>query len=572
MRIFVSHAGSDGEKARWVGSQLMEAGIEVELDQLHWPVGDDFLRRMSEALSACDAMLALWSPAYFEEDSFALRELKAAELTGVRVIPVRLVKFDVPALWRHLIYADLHGLSDRDAREVLLAAVRGATASAQRQDQPRVWNVPARSTMFTGRDDLLRLLREALTSEGRAAVCALHGAGGVGKTQLCIEYAHRYSGNYDVVWWVNAENPALISEQFAALAVRAGVAAPGTDTVSAVEAAMSLLRTRQRWLVVLDNATDHPSVAKWIPSGPGHVIVTSRDQVWVGLAALSVDVLPVSEAVALLRAHVPGMTDTDGVKLAERLGCLPLALVQAVALITEDRLTAAEYLDLLERQGRRLLERGRPMDYPLTLAAQVTLTLNRLHKDSVAAALVVRLCAWLAPEPVPVWLFSVGAAALPAPLNRLAEDTLDLRECLARAARTGLVRFSRDSLTMHRLTQEIIRAQNTERGSSDDETTVVGRADVEALLVAARPAGRGDDPGSWPRWAQILPHILSIDFTATDDESMIALATDAVWYVRARGDSAAALPLALNLYQRCLARWGADARQTLAAANTALHR
>ena len=79
---------------------------------------------------------------------------------------------------------------------------------------PPLWNVPARSALFTGRDDLIVRLRAQLLHEKRFVVSALHGLGGVGKTMLAVEYAHRFAGDYRLVWWVNAEEPTLIGSSW----------------------------------------------------------------------------------------------------------------------------------------------------------------------------------------------------------------------------------------------------------------------------------------------------------------------------------------------------------------------
>ena len=80
-------------------------------------------------------------------------------------------------------------------------------------EQPRVWNIPARNPGFTGRDDLLAEVRERLLAGDRAVVQALHGMGGVGKTQLAAEYAHRFAEAYDLAWWIDAEQGKLIGDQ-----------------------------------------------------------------------------------------------------------------------------------------------------------------------------------------------------------------------------------------------------------------------------------------------------------------------------------------------------------------------
>ena len=111
---------------------------------------------------------------------------------------------------------------------------------------PRVWNIPARNPGFTGREGLLAGLRERLLAGEAAVVRALYGMGGVGKTQLAAEYAHRFAGAYDLAWWINSEQAGLIGDQFAALGI-ALVCVPAGASVEAVRAAvLAELRERGR--------------------------------------------------------------------------------------------------------------------------------------------------------------------------------------------------------------------------------------------------------------------------------------------------------------------------------------
>lgn len=101
---------------------------------------------------------------------------------------------------------------------------------------PDIWNLEPRNAGFTGREEILDDLHERLHSGGAATVQALQGMGGIGKTQLAIEYAYRHSDSYDMVWWMSAEQAGLIGEQYSALGVVLGLIDRRVDSTVAEHA------------------------------------------------------------------------------------------------------------------------------------------------------------------------------------------------------------------------------------------------------------------------------------------------------------------------------------------------
>jgi transcriptional regulator with XRE-family HTH domain len=449
---------------------------------------------------------------------------------------------------------------------LFVAAARGLVPAAEvlgavRGARPRVWNIPARNPGFTGRDDLLTEVREQLLAGDTAVVQALHGMGGVGKTQLAAEYAHRFAGAYDLAWWINAEQGGLIGDQVAALGAALGCVQSGAGTEAVRAAVLAELRHRGRWLLVFDNAEDPADVAPWLPGGGGHVLITSRQRGWEEVAVpVEIDVLARAESVAILQARVTVLSGADADRLAGELGDLPLAIAQAAGFMADTGMAAGEFLVLLRTRAGQLLAQGAPGSYPQSLAAATGLLADRLARQDLAAAELASVCAFLAPEPIPQSLFTGAVSVLPGELAARAADPLAWRQTLAHMTRQSLARIDHRGLQMHRLTQAILRDR------LPPAQAAATRKYAEALLAASNP-GDPPNPATWPRWARLTPHVLAADLAATGNPALRELARHTCWYLIERGDTRTAHDLANDLHQQWRDRLGEDHEHTLTAAH-----
>jgi tetratricopeptide (TPR) repeat protein len=594
-RILISHAGKDRPWAEWARWHLEAAGHPTELDSVDWAPGTNFVEAMDRALHRDNPMLVLLSSAYLDPQRFTAGEWTARfaqrrKDPDAKLIPIRIENIDLyGGLWAPIVVPDLFDLPADQAVTVLVEAVRqvvtpappGAlpaappafpgqrTASAPAVEAgprppgslPTVWNLARRNLGFTGRDGMLNGLHDALRGGSRVAVQALHGIGGVGKTQLALEYAHRFAGEYELAWWIPSEQPELISDHLSALALKLGLVSAGTASPEAVEMLQGHLRRHGRWLLIFDNAEDRDALARLLPDGPGHQLITSRNHHWTGVAQpIDVDVFSRAESVALVQSHLPQLKDDDADRLADALDDLPLAVGQAVDLIAETRLPVDAYLRNLATHTADLMGEGRPPGgYPVPLAASVALTAERLNAADPAAWQLLLLCARLGPEPIPADLFTTRPDLLSGPLRKVAAKPVAFARAVSKIGSYGLARLTETGPVLHRLVQAVLR--DTTAGPSNH------RAIVERLLVAAEP-DNPTDPRWWPRWQVLLPHLLAADPTSSDSADLRLMTSRAMWHLMDRGEARDALPLVQQFHQVWTAQHGPDDESVLAIAHT----
>lgn len=452
-----------------------------------------------------------------------------------------------------------------------MRTTHGYKGQPDAQANVRGGGVPPRNINFTGRTDLIRKLRETLLNPSRSAVLvprALYGLGGVGKTQLAIEYAHRYAYDYDLIWWIPAEEPADVRRSLVQLAgeLKLPESSDATQTVQAVREILEAGKP-PRWLLIFDNADDPKQLQPFVPrtSGHGHVLITSRNQAWAEQGqALEVDVFTRAESTSLLRRRGKDISVQDADRLAQLLGDLPLALEQAAAWHVETNRSVADYLQLYENKLHELSDERLPEQYSRPVAAALGVTIDRLGEEVPAGAQLLEVCAHFGAEPITVKMLWHGryASGIPSPLKRTMRDQRPLRRLLNEMDRHALVRFDtvRDRFQVHRMVQAMVRASL----SSDQRISTAHCA--QSMLTVANPGNPDDiEPGELARHAELSPHIVPSGIVSADDEEARRVVLD---QIRARyvvGDYDSSRDLARTVVEEWEKRWGKSDELTLLA-------
>jgi TIR domain/Tetratricopeptide repeat len=608
--FFISYTQVDQAWAEWISWQLETAGYRVLVQAWDFVPGANWIQSMQEGVTQAERTIAVLSEAYLES-VFGGAEWQAVwgqDPTGQgrKLLMVRVADCHRPGLLAGVV--SLPDLFDRPKAEAKERLLEGITAALVGRRKPAaapplppsqrairqevrfpgaVWDMPARNPAFTGRSDELAQLSSGFSARATVTVQSLHGMGGIGKTQLAIEYAHARAIDYTVAWWIQSEEPALLPDQFARLATDLDHPPVASD-VDTVKAALHAgLGAADAWLLVFDNAETPTAVSDWLPTRPrlpgkpGHALVTTRRAGFGKLGRqVDLDVLDLEDCITLLRTRVPDIDDVIAGEIAEELGRLPLAIDQAAGYLTSTGTPAAEYLALFRERTHDMIAEGENAGREdggtdggggreVTVATLWSLSLDRLTRDRPEAVELLDLCAYLAPVAIPLGLFTDHPDLLPGALAAAVRDKVLFNRVIAAIVGYSLAKRTPEGLHLHRLVQAAIRARYTSRfaGHLNDERSRTLEQTVARLLAAVR-LGAPNDQSSWQMWAQIVPHLMSAPALANidEDEALRRRLDDAGWYLFWRGDAAARRQLYEDSYRRRMLSLGPDHHDTLASA------
>ncbi len=426
---------------------------------------------------------------------------------------------------------------------------------------------------FIGREPQLEELARLVQAGAGVVAQAVHGLGGIGKTELALQHAYRHRARYRVVWWVLADSREAIDTGLAELAFRLhpDLRAIGATQTDAADWAVGWLAGHSDWLLVLDNVESRSDIELLLAqAGAGHVLITTRRDVgWQDITDgwLRLDVLTPTEAVALL-LRLSGQTDTAtaGV-LAGELGCLPLALHQAGAYVRQTRTPLSAYLRRLRAEPARLLAvTAAGDDAQRAVARTWSITIDTIALADPLSLQLLQLLACYAPDAVP------RDVLVPAGEPTAIDSALGI------LASYSMISLTERVITTHRLVQAITRyrLQQPEPGTRDHDPTAADpvarqrRCDndrteapadrwPDTLRLAAKLLSKAAPPGDpgmattgWPRWTALSPHVTALAEHSTNSiggDNLAWLLGEAALFEASQGR----YPAAVSFLRRALA-------------------
>ncbi len=343
-----------------------------------------------------------------------------------------------------------------------------------------LWTVPYRQNrFFVGREKLLDSISSAFSAWEALStpIVALSGLGGIGKTQVALEYAYRSQKHYQTILWINASSQETVVAEMLMLAEVLGI--PSMAEMDSQERLLLVKRwlaEHQSWLLILDALTDVALMTAVLPlRSVGHVLVTTHLHVSQTVAQV-LEVCPLAEPAAftlltqrsgLYSQKYPQRPATSeetatAHRVCHLLAGLPLALDQAGAYIEETGCSIAEYEQRYHAQEVVLLQQRGAMtiDHPASVVATWSLAFQHLEIYDPCAADLLRCCAFLAPEIIPQELFLKGASQLGPHLAHVSADVTRFDAAIRTLYRFSLVRRDpqTQTISLHRLVQVVLRS------------------------------------------------------------------------------------------------------------------
>lgn len=393
---------------------------------------------------------------------------------------------------------------------------------------------------FIGRADILDAIDACLLPVAQDGIgeiskslrsFALCGLGGLGKTQTAVEFMHTRKRHFEAVFWLIADNPDILAQDFARIAQHLGIDDPddGGDLTAGRELVKGWLSNPVRkldeppsaantvnWLIIFDNVSDLDVLSDyWPTTGHGSVLVTSRDPLakldsYTVKQGLDLPPLSSDDTKRMLEKLIRMKTDDSQQEalssVVSKLGGLPLAISSMAGVIRESRMTFTNFLKFWEKDGIIQLEKMQLSSSKTEQATSLATVwaLDQLPEKTTALLQVLSL---LDPDCIPetILLDHLDKCHV----EDFPQSTAEYYQARASLLQSSLIVQNADveQLSLHRLTQETVRAS-----MAPARLITIARGALD-MVVLTWPFQKATDYHSTARFKKcelILPCVLRI--------------------------------------------------------------
>ena len=449
----------------------------------------------------------------------------------------------------------------------------------------KTFTVPfERDSKFVGREDIIAELDERLNGQRRVA---LAGIGGIGKSQIAIEYCYRFRDRHPnaSVFWVHVGTISRFKQAYEAMATNLGLVEKDDPKANTIQLVTDWLNNAEsgNWLMVLDNADDQAVFKSrfqvteaseqsmplfcYLPhSQKGSIVITTRDQrVGQRLAAKPVIVGSFDGPMAktLLQSKLDQSIEwieEDANKLVTDLDFLPLAVTQAAAFISENNITVKKYTNLLRTSdsgltsllNQDLIDLRRDFDASSSIVRTWQVSFDQIRMQNTRAAELLSLMAVLDRQSIPKAL-----------LCRHDEQEVEIVIALGTLQAFSLISSDREgeAFEMHRLVQV-----STLKWLEMQSEKLKWQEGALRLLSANFPNGTFE---TWETCALYLPHVIIVIGSLTlglDHLNELRLLENTADYLQFQGQFKVAEQIivrALELYQKAYGNEHSDTLRSM---------